>query len=301
MEVTAELTNACNLHCRMCPQDQTVRPRGFMKEETFQKIVDQSVGATELFYLHMGGESLLHPQVGEFVGYAKQRGLYTSISTNGVPLTEEVSRELVAGNLDWLIVSIDAACAETFQKIKGVNAYERVIENVLRFLEMRSDNRRPYVTVQMVVSETNENEASEFWRFWGSRKVNSVRLKPMANFGGLVGEESEPRDRPCFLLWRQIAFTWKGHAALCCFDIVDPKNLGCIEEATLEEIWNGKGFRGWRKRHRLLKFAERDLCYRCTVASPSIIPVIGATLLPGAALKRTLAWFERIPVLRWNR
>src|SRR5690606_12566359 len=40
-EVYIEITNRCNLSCRMCARDQMTRPTGIMGNRLFRKIVDE--------------------------------------------------------------------------------------------------------------------------------------------------------------------------------------------------------------------------------------------------------------------
>jgi len=54
-----------------------------------------------------GGEPLISPTAIEDIAFAKECGLVTSLVTNGSLLTDEKLAQL-AGNLDWLAVSIDS-------------------------------------------------------------------------------------------------------------------------------------------------------------------------------------------------
>ena len=54
-----------------------------------------------------------------------------------------------------LSVSIDAASRETFSAVRGVDKFDQVVGNVLRFMKMRGAAKRPRVTVSFGVEDAN--------------------------------------------------------------------------------------------------------------------------------------------------
>lgn len=65
--INLEPTNACNLNCIMCIRGN--RPIGMMQLDLFRHLIDEAadMGGVSL-YLHVGGESLLHPRFVEMLG-----------------------------------------------------------------------------------------------------------------------------------------------------------------------------------------------------------------------------------------
>src|SRR5687767_10594638 len=70
-----ELTNFCNLACPMCPHSQMQREVGYMRPELFRRVIDQSTPEIEFVYLHHLGESLFHGRIGDFIRYAREKGV----------------------------------------------------------------------------------------------------------------------------------------------------------------------------------------------------------------------------------
>jgi len=101
-----ELSNYCNLSCNYCPHPKQKRQKGFMDLATFKKVVELAKKCGQsLLYLHNFGEVVLHPDLAEFVRYAKDEGMECSFFTNGVLLTEELLKSLYCAGLKRISIS----------------------------------------------------------------------------------------------------------------------------------------------------------------------------------------------------
>ena len=79
--VYIEITNICNMSCSFC--HGTARAPRMMSEAEFSRVLDELRGVTEYIYLHVMGEPLSHPRIGDFIKIAKSRGFKVAITTNG--------------------------------------------------------------------------------------------------------------------------------------------------------------------------------------------------------------------------
>ena len=76
-----------------------------MKKELVIKLIDQAseLGVPSMKF-NWRGEPLLHPQLPDFIVYAKKKGiLETIINTNATKLDETYSKKLIDSGLDLLI------------------------------------------------------------------------------------------------------------------------------------------------------------------------------------------------------
>jgi MoaA/NifB/PqqE/SkfB family radical SAM enzyme len=55
------------------------REKGMMDFATFKKIIDESRGKLEFTYLHLFGESLLHPDLFKMIRYCNDAGIFGNI------------------------------------------------------------------------------------------------------------------------------------------------------------------------------------------------------------------------------
>lgn len=76
-----EITSVCNLACSFCPP--TIRARQFVSPEDFSMRLDQIKPHTDYINLHVKGEPLLHPKIGELLDISAEKGFKVNITTNG--------------------------------------------------------------------------------------------------------------------------------------------------------------------------------------------------------------------------
>lgn len=129
-ELYLEVTNRCNLKCRMCPQFW-----GMPEPDADLDIAQVSAIITQLprldrVVLHGVGESVLNPALPEIVRLVRERGAHTLMNSNGTILTRKRVTALVHAGLDELRVSIDAASPETYEHIRGADALGKLIRNL---------------------------------------------------------------------------------------------------------------------------------------------------------------------------
>jgi len=141
-EVTLALTSACNLRCRMCGQrgDAAVRPPrpAQLGIDTVKRVIDQAIDAApRVGFYFWGGEPLLHPGLGEACIYAKDRGAYVDVNTNGVFLSKH-ALGLVQSGLDALYVSLDGPSASSCDAIRGLGTFDAALRGVHEVLECRN-------------------------------------------------------------------------------------------------------------------------------------------------------------------
>ena len=117
-----ELTNVCDLTCSYCSLTTSERTKGYMSEETFQKIVThmQRLTPLNLMILHHFGEPLLHPNLERFVEIADRARLNPGFSTNGEKLDRDRFVELVTRGLKWLCIA--------FHTPKGEEMYHELVD-----------------------------------------------------------------------------------------------------------------------------------------------------------------------------
>ena len=84
-----EITNRCNLACSFCPK--TKRPARTLTAEEFRLLAGKLRAYTDYLYLHVMGEPLLHPALGEILDECDRLGLRVCVTTNGVLLPSRLA------------------------------------------------------------------------------------------------------------------------------------------------------------------------------------------------------------------
>jgi len=189
INLNLELTDHCNIKCKMCSQslrdDAHGAPKRFMEWETWRSMLAGLSEMDEEIHLcpHWLGEPTIHPRFDEFVEYAfavnRDRRLFHEfkLHTNAVVFGEDRARLLVRlanapttdpGCFRFIHFSIDAFSGPTYNEVKGVDRREQVFRNVERFLEIREamGGVRPYAHLAFVVQPDNAHEAGAFMAHW---------------------------------------------------------------------------------------------------------------------------------------
>jgi MoaA/NifB/PqqE/SkfB family radical SAM enzyme len=139
-QVTFSLTNRCNFRCVYC--DIPLQKRDEMSLAEWKGAIDElrdgGMGRASL----IGGEPLLHRDVGAIIDHLKQRGVHVAMNTNGwlVPdMIEHVSK------LDLVCMTLDGPeDVHDTQRRKG--SYARV----MRAFDVLRDRGVPVVTMTVV-------------------------------------------------------------------------------------------------------------------------------------------------------
>jgi radical SAM protein with 4Fe4S-binding SPASM domain len=292
VEVFIEPTNICNLSCIMCPIDTIKRDKGYIDFDIFKNIVDQIAPYSELVYLNAIGEPMLHPRLFDMVEYCKMKNLKVFLATNATMLTEENSKRLIQAGIDYIILPLDGATKETYEKVRQGAKYEKIIRNINNFLaEKRNNNSKTYVALQMISLEENKHEIDKFLKQWrGNKEINMIRLKPKANLNAEDLKDKMPTTA-CIQVWRNFNVNWDGTVIPCCFDVDKKYVLGNVAEQSVKDIWTSDKFREFRKMQAANKI---DMCFNCDFGQPNKISLLAMTLLSGFRVKKILPIVEKL-------
>lgn len=266
--ITVELTNNCNLSCRMCPRHHMNYALGFMDRDLFARIVDEMhANGVKTLVPFFRGESLLHPHFLEMMEYAKNRGLVIQLATNGVLLHRDTARRIVALGVDFLSVSVDSIRPDQYASIRTGSSFHALLQGVGTLLEERSAlcSALPVTQVSAVDIGIDPEEKRQFVDFWLSR-VDRVRIYPQhstnGKFGSLEGVTAGDR-KPCLKPFSDMVVYWDGKAAACNHDWDRHEILGDVAARGLLETWRSAEYRELRERHLRCSFSPGEVCSDC--------------------------------------
>jgi hypothetical protein len=263
--VLLEVTNACNLRCRMCfiwgEGVSRQRDVGFVGEAVWRPAIDEIATwpLTVALDLHGAGEPLLHPNFFSIAGYAKsKKNLSVGFLSNATLLNEEKARAVIDLDIDWVAFSVDGAQKEVFEYYRKGASFEQVEANIERLLSLRRGGK-PSVSFNMVSHDEADQEI--FINRWKG-KVDMLTLST-----------KRPPNRecdtpivltaPCLLLSQQLVVGWNGVAGLCCEDFWGDYITGKFPDASLYEIWHGKALARARALHEKGDYRKIGLCRQC--------------------------------------
>jgi len=174
-----EVTNRCNLLCETCPRTfEALEPPADMGMELFRRIVDQVPNVARVV-LHGVGEPMLVRHLPDMIRYLKARGTHVLFNTNGTLLAPRKHREIIDTGLDELRVSLDAAEAATFLKVRGKDMFDRIVRNVSAFtnLQAATGAATPVVSLWLTGLKETVDQLPEFVRLAARIGVREVHLQ----------------------------------------------------------------------------------------------------------------------------
>lgn len=266
-----ELVSTCNLICVMCPnKDLPENDRGFMDFEIFKKIVDEAKDFVSEINLYHRGESLLHPQIDEIIRYARQRGIYTKIHTNGTLLDESLINKLLCSGLHRLTFSYDAYDKETYEKIRVGANYDTVMRNIKRLLEIKKErNSHINVSIELIAFPNMKwreikNKRNELLSKFKELPLNGIIIRKIHNWGGYLNiRKASNKYSTCPFPWNALVVLWNGIVLPCTQDFFGDYKLGNVKNSTLKEIWNCEEMEKLRFLLSNGKYSEVKICSNC--------------------------------------
>src|SRR3990167_2073891 len=128
----------CNAHCYFCVTQRYLRdnrsevgPMRMLSKDYMYRLTDFLADwGVKGLCISGGGEPTLHQAVPEILLHAHDRGMKTSLFTNGITLTDEMIDAL--WTCQFVTWSINANDAELFKRFEGVALFENAINSLKR-------------------------------------------------------------------------------------------------------------------------------------------------------------------------
>ncbi|OQX15345.1 MAG: hypothetical protein BWK76_13240 [Desulfobulbaceae bacterium A2] len=175
------MADTCNSQCVMCGKDYRACGSGrylslddvrtIYGHLNMNRLVDVIYGG--------GGEPFLNPELGEIAAYTRRHYPYVHhlVISNGIGIRQEVAEMLLRYGTHFL-VSVNAATAETFRDVAGVDAFDRVVEHIAAIVRVRDNFRSPArISLSMILMQRNVRELVEFVRL--AKRLGADNAKVM--------------------------------------------------------------------------------------------------------------------------
>lgn len=120
------LTDGCNSRCITC--DIWRAPRLNMRRELVETLVASVKPLGVRWVVLSGGEAMQHPQWAQIAARFRAEGARVILLTNGLFLRRDADD--VIANTDEVVVSLDSGTAATYAHIRGVDAFDLVLEGI---------------------------------------------------------------------------------------------------------------------------------------------------------------------------
>lgn len=175
--ITADifLNNYCNNACPYC----TYKRWEFHDDARYMKFEDFKLYAHRLHELGVlgiiltgGGEPTISKDFDKITAWMESHRYKYGINTN--------FNRYVEINPEYLKVSLDAWDRQSYKDIRGVDAYDTVRENIIRYARYKKDSTN--LGIQMLAKR-----ADDVWRFYDANKdlpVDYIVIRPVESTNG---------------------------------------------------------------------------------------------------------------------
>ena len=241
-----EITNRCNLACSFCPK--TKRPARTINPAEFRHLTEKLRPYTDYLYLHVLGEPLLHPQLGEILDICRELLFRVVITTNGTLLPAQETMLLSSPALYKINVSLhsfEANAPGDFRAyLSGCFSFAKKAGDAGKLVDLRLWNldgktTRGQNAQNDVILETLASFFPRPWvqNTWGFRLCDRVFVHYAEKFDWPDLSLEEQSDcGTCRALRDQIAVLSDGTVVPCCLDHEGDIALGNLFSQNLPEI-----------------------------------------------------------------
>jgi len=153
VNLTWEVTLACNLRCRHCLSSSAEPANNELSTAEALSLVEE-LHQEGVFQINFGGgEPFMRPDFMQIVDACHTRGIMTCISTNGTLFTPELVKQLSRTRMVAIQVSLDGAKKATCEAIRGKGTYDTAI----KALELLAASPIP-TSINTVLTTENADE-----------------------------------------------------------------------------------------------------------------------------------------------
>jgi radical SAM protein with 4Fe4S-binding SPASM domain len=170
------LSARCNLNCRYCyATDRVEQGARKMTLDDYRRLLDDVKALTPSLRLTLtGGEPLLNRDCFAIARYARDKGFFVDMLTNGTLIGED-NIDSIKDSFDEIRISLDGSTAELHERFRGQGSYLPV----MRALALLDSRAVPY-SLSMTVNRLNIHDLPAMAAKYGSR-LNFAPLFPAGN------------------------------------------------------------------------------------------------------------------------
>ena len=264
LQIDFELNSTCQMKCGFCLHGHGKVKKRELSYTDFCKVIDEGAShglcSIKLNYIN---EPLLRRDLPRFIDYARSQGvLNIYFATNGLLLNQEMAQQLIDSKVSKIMISLDATTPETFMAMRRSKGFERIVANIHRLLEMRTDGY-PLVRVNFLETPVNAHESEAFISQWQG-VADMLGFQQQVGLPGVEYELLTDVDNfQCAFPFKLVVIDCDGNILPCCTFSGREMPLGNIADMTIAQAWNSKRMTWLRGIHLQGDYAANPVCAHC--------------------------------------
>jgi radical SAM protein with 4Fe4S-binding SPASM domain len=267
-----EPTSICNFRCVFCYQSdasfshKSSGHMGSMTVDLFKEIIDQIEGNVEFISLASRGEPMACRDIDKMLEYSVGKFLGLKMNTNASLLNEAHCHAILAGGINTVVFSADAAEEPLYSQLRVGGKLEKVLSNIRLFQEIRKKHYPQSKIISRVsgVKVRDDQQMDSMLKTWGELvdQLTFVAYNPWEN---VYDSPVLDMKTPCSDLWRRMFIWYDGRFNPCDTDYKSVLSVGNIKENNVSQIWRSQLYNQLRDKHLNNQRSHQEPCRRCTV------------------------------------
>ena len=225
----------CNLDCPLC--DRQVFPNARLKDagklslELYDRILDEVGPYLFQCQIFGQGEPLMNWKLTkEIVARTHARDIFTMLSTNATLITPEMAEDIVASDLDHLVIAIDGMSQRAYETYRVGGKVKDALDGLQYVVDARARAGRKSLAIewQFLTHSRNIHEVEDA-RALAAKLGIGFRTAPIRGMEWNKALEQEwlvegdspiaqgnyVNNFPCYFLWRSLVLNSNGKVARC--------------------------------------------------------------------------------------
>lgn len=173
----------CNCNCFYCNQNSIIREKSTQKLSNYDihRIASEYYDTLDTTILADGEPSIL-PDIDKLCDLASEKGWSVQLNTNAIIYKEKLANVIACNNRSFLAVALDSGCKETYKRIKRVDKFEQVIDNLYKYKE-----KGCYLILKYILIPDYNDNIEEITKFIDiCKKLDVTHVTLSQNLSGFV-------------------------------------------------------------------------------------------------------------------
>jgi MoaA/NifB/PqqE/SkfB family radical SAM enzyme len=195
-----DMSTACNIQCLMCScghsylnplrrVENEIRKKGFMLNmNEIKKNIHEMAKHALACDCFGAGEPTIHPEYPKFLQMLSQYEVFTTFSTNGMNMNNDLIKIIVDCGVGLVKFSFSCVIKEDYEAIYKGACYETVLSNIKKLAEekIKKNSRYPIIQIWSLGFTKHLENLVDFVKVMGEAGVNNIFLDHLYVHGGFM-------------------------------------------------------------------------------------------------------------------
>lgn len=169
---------SCNAKCTYCTYGWMTKGYKYKVVPMIKSMIEKNILSKDAYVYMSGGEMTIYPEFEElFSILSTYLNSCIEILSSGIKYSDAI-KEAFKQNKCRIVISLDSGCRETYLKIKQVDCFDSVVNNIKSYISYTDNAKDRIVLKYIIVDNANDNkdEIEKFINLVVSLGVKNVRL-----------------------------------------------------------------------------------------------------------------------------